>query len=163
MPSFAYDFAGFGVINATSIATSGAATIGGRTTTAGLSLSIDGNATTPAINRTTDPNTGIHWDSGGDNLRLDAAGGAVHAFSGGNSTALGVLGAVNGASVSGGNLTLTAVHLLLTAGYIQLVEIASPGVGAANTARIFAIDDAAKTEAAIFFATGVRQQIAQEP
>lgn len=67
MPNVSVNLSGAGTIV-------GDATYTGRLTAAGLSLSIDGTAGTPAINRTTDPDTGIHWDPGGNYLRLDAGG-----------------------------------------------------------------------------------------
>lgn len=148
----------------TSITTTGNVTIGGRTTTAGLSLSIDGDATTPAINRTTDTNTGFYWDSGGDNLRAIANGGAVHAFSAAFSTALGNFLTTNGASITGGNLSLEATrNIAMAGGYIDMTEIAAPSAPAANVGRIYVLDAATKTRLASLFPSGVQQNITTEP
>lgn len=68
---------------------------------AGISLSVDGDATTPAINWSSDTNVGMFRDSA-DNIRISANGGAVHAFSAAASAALGAFTASNGATITGG-------------------------------------------------------------
>jgi len=49
-------------------------------------------------------------------------------------------------------------------GYTEMVEMTAPAAGAANTARIYAVDNGAgKTQLMVIFASGAAQQIAIEP
>lgn len=149
---------GFGALEATSLTTTGDATVGGRTTSAGFTSSIAGTAGVPAYNWSADPNNGPYYSGVADRCEWAAAGADVISL---RSATFVVY---TGTFQADASLTLlTGRNLVLNGGYIDMVEIASPGVAGANTARIFAIDDTAKTEAAVFFPTGARQQIAQEP
>lgn len=64
---------GFSAVTAASITTTGNVTVGGRTTSAGFSSSIDGDATTPAVNWSSDTNSGL-FRQGADNIRLAVNG-----------------------------------------------------------------------------------------
>lgn len=57
----------------------------------------------------------------------------------------------------------TGIPISLAAAHYSMTEMATAPAAVANMARIFAIDDAAKTELAVIFPTGARQQISQEP
>jgi len=73
-------------------------------------------------------------------------------------TSAGSLGVGLGAGVA------PATKLDIGAGAITLSEMAAPGAGAANTCRIYAVDNGAgKTQLMAVFASGAAQQIAIEP
>lgn len=81
---------------------------------------------------------------------------------GGSTKLLDILYGTSGSEASvfsiskGGNTTIT--------GYSELTEMTAPGAGAANTARIYAVDNGAgKTQLMVVFASGSAQQIAIEP
>jgi hypothetical protein len=135
---------GLTAITATSL------TVTGRTTSAGFSSSIDGDATTPAFNWSGDTDNGM-YRGGANDLRLGSAGSiAMSSTSGGVSF-------YNHTFVASGNLGITS-------GYLQLAEIAAPGAGAADTVRIYAVvDGGSKTDLVGIFQTGAAQVAAQEP
>jgi hypothetical protein len=60
-------------------------------------------------------------------------------------------------------LTIAAGNLVVSGGYLELNEMAAPGGGSANTARIYAVDAAAKTRVSAVMPTGAAQTIATEP
>jgi hypothetical protein len=73
-------------------------------------------------------------------------------------TSAGSLGVGLGAGVA------PATKLDIGAGAITLLEMTAPGAGAANTARIYAVDNGSgKTQLMVIFASGAAQQIAIEP
>jgi len=73
-------------------------------------------------------------------------------------SALGIFGTSLGVGV-----TAAATRLDIGAGAMTLSEMAAPGAGAANTCRLYCVDNAGKTELYAIFATGAAQLIAAEP
>lgn len=57
----------------------------------------------------------------------------------------------------------TGIPISIAAAHYSMTEMASEPGAVANMARVFAIDDGAKTELAVKFGTGARQQLSQEP
>jgi hypothetical protein len=63
----------------------------------------------------------------------------------------------------GVGVTAAATRLDIGAGAMTLSEMAAPGAGAANTCRLYCVDNGGKTELYAIFATGAAQLIAAEP
>jgi len=65
----------------------------------------------------------------------------------------------------GANLTTTATLQVEIGGtHIEMSEVTAPGAGAANSARLYAVDDGGgKTNLVVIFASGAAQVIAAEP
>ena len=159
---------------------------GGRVTpetTAGTQfLAGDGSALAPAYSFTNDPDTGIYREAA--NTLSFAIGGATayrfnitqmltpdgtsaapgHAFI--NAPALGIYNAgANTLGFAGGGAsfgTLSAAALALPTQYMQMTEIVAPA-GSANTVRLYAVDNAGKTELRAIFGSGASQLVAAEP
>ncbi len=54
-------------------------------------------------------------------------------------------------------------NLVGQTGYHEMIEMAAPAAPAANTVRIYAVDNGGKTQLMALFPTGLAQQIAIEP
>lgn len=136
---------GFGPIVAPSVTTTGAITAGGRTTSAGFSSSIAGDATTPAFNKSDDTNTGIYF-AGADAVSVATGGGApLNVVSG-------------GANIS----SFTATSSIVNLGPLYLREMAAPA-GLTDYAVLYGVvDGGSKTDLDVIFQTGVAIKIAEE-
>lgn len=76
--------------------------------------------------------------------------------------AAGVLEINNGSAGTFRDLKLR--NLIGQTGYHELAEMTAPGVGASDTARIYAVDNGAgKTQLMVIFASGAAQQLAIQP
>lgn len=74
--------------NSPTLTVDGALTVGGRTTSAGFTSSIDGSVGTPAINRSDDLDTGIYWDVDGY-IRFATNGAFTFGLTGGTVQSIG--------------------------------------------------------------------------
>lgn len=60
--------------------------------------------------------------------------------------------------------TSPSTRLDIGAGAIEFDEMTAPGAGAANTARLYAVDNGAgKTELVVIFSSGAAQVLATQP
>lgn len=145
-------------------ATFSSLTVTGRTTSAGFTSSIDGDATTPAYNLTNNTNMGL-YRSASNQLSVALAGTEQLRFNTSAITTINNLQANAAIFGVGGNLTMSASrHIILSGGYVQLQEMAAPGAGAADTVRLYAVvDGGSKTDGAAIFQSGAVQTWAQEP
>lgn len=138
---------GLTAITATSLTTSGAVTVGGRTTSAGFSSSIDGDATTPAYNWSGDTNIGV-FRVAADQLRIAVGGTAQIDLSTSAVTSLNHLQNNGTLFQVGGNISMTAgMNIVIANGYIALDEITAAPSAVANRAFLYSIDLATKTQA----------------
>lgn len=64
---------------------------------------------------------------------------------------------------SGGRFNITSAGSISNPGYHEFTEMTAPAAGAANTARLYAVDVAGKTNLCVQFATGAAQCFAAEP
>lgn len=148
---------GFTAITATSLTTTGDVTIAGRTTSAGFSSSIAGSQATPAFNWSTDPDNGLYY-SGASN-RWELVAGATDVYS--VRTALAVAYVPFSASST---VNIAGIVTLGAASYLVLTETTAPGAAAANTVRIYAVEDGGlKTDLAAIFQSGSAQAVSGEP
>lgn len=142
------------------IMTTGDASIGGRTTSAGFSSSIAGTAGLPAYKLLTTGNGMFEDGTTRVAIATNSADKAYwsttvnHNYQ--TTSYAGGISSVSDINMSG-NLTMTA-------GYIVLTERAAPGAAAADTVRIYAVvDGGSKTDLTSIFQSGAAQEISAEP
>lgn len=226
---------GYGAVTVASLVVSGAAEVQGRTTSAGYTSSILGDATTPAYNWTAAlafNDAGLWATATSDRIEIGSNATAIVRVDSLGPSLVGNVSVPAGTfTVSGGDLIMgtgravvldagsitdcawqyagdpnsggyhsgvadrhelaaggvdvwsvrtslahayvpftaastatVGTNLMITAGYIEMTEIAAPGAGAADKVRIYpVVDGGSKTDLAAIFQSGAAQVFAQEP
>lgn len=120
----------------------------------------DGTAAAPAFARTTGTDTGFDFDNNGPFVSI--GGSLTYQFQ--------LAGFVPGATntyplgASGNRFSNLFTVLANLTSYMTMTEIADPGVGAADTVRLYARDNGAgKTQLVCVFSSGAVQVIATQP
>lgn len=131
-------------------------------------LKLPGGSNFPTTTGTRQTAIGYQTGQGSATQRSDTVALGYRAiFDADNATALGASAQANhtAAVALGANTITTAANQIQIGGrHIELTEITAPGNGAANSARLYAVDNGSgKTQLAVVFGSGAVQILATEP